>query len=77
MAHWLLLIQLRNMNFDETEKAAAKNVCCSNHISFCSKFLHFYFPLSVFIIDSYAFDGSDDTYSSCRVRRGNELCEDV
>ncbi len=32
-------------------------VACSNHISFASKFLHFYFPNLVFIIDSYAFSG--------------------
>ena len=32
-------------------------VFCSNHISFSSKFLHFYFPHSVFIIDNFARDG--------------------
>lgn len=32
-------------------------VYCSNHISFSSKFLHFYFPHRVFIIDSFACDG--------------------
>lgn len=33
------------------------NVYCSNHISFASKFLHFYFPHRVFIIDNFARDG--------------------
>ena len=33
------------------------NVYCSNHISFVSKFLHFYFPHRVFIIDNFARDG--------------------
>lgn len=32
-------------------------VYCSNHISFASKFLHFYFPNRIFIIDNYARDG--------------------
>lgn len=32
-------------------------VYCSNHISFASKFLHFYFPSRIFIIDNYARDG--------------------
>lgn len=32
-------------------------VFCSNHISFSSKFLHFYFPHTVFIIDNFARDG--------------------
>ena len=33
------------------------NVYCTNHISFSSKFLHFYFPHRVFIIDNFARDG--------------------
>lgn len=33
------------------------NIYCSNHISFASKFLHFYFPHRVFIIDNFARDG--------------------
>ncbi len=30
---------------------------CTNHISFSSKFLHFYFPNRVFIIDNFAREG--------------------
>lgn len=33
------------------------NIKCNNHISFSSKFLHFYFPNIIFIIDSFAFNG--------------------
>jgi len=36
-----------------------ESVICSNHISFCSKFLHFYFPNIVYIIDSFASVGAD------------------
>ena len=32
-------------------------VSCNNHISFVSKFLHFYFPKIVFIIDNFAYNG--------------------
>ena len=46
--------------FDEVpegNKFNGNNVYCSNHISFASKFLHFYFPNRVFIIDNFARDG--------------------
>lgn len=32
-------------------------VSCNNHISFASKFLHFYFPKLVFIVDNFAYNG--------------------
>ena len=35
-----------------------KKVECNNHISFASKFLHFYFPNAIFIIDGFAFNGA-------------------
>ena len=38
-------------------KFGENKVFCSNHISFSSKFLHFYFPHSIFIIDNFARDG--------------------
>ena len=34
-----------------------ESVSCNNHISFSSKFLHFYFPNLVFIIDNFAYNG--------------------
>ncbi|MBO5714896.1 MAG: hypothetical protein J6S23_00695 [Clostridia bacterium] len=46
--------------FDEVPKGNTfngSNVYCSNHISFASKFLHFYFPNRVFIIDNFAREG--------------------
>ncbi len=35
----------------------------NDHISFCSKLLHFYFPHSVFIIDTYAQNGGINLYN--------------
>ena len=46
--------------FDQVPKGNTfngNNVYCSNHISFASKFLHFFFPHRVFIIDNFARDG--------------------
>ena len=46
--------------FDEVPAGntfSGNNVYCSNHISFASKFLHFYFSHRVFIIDNFARDG--------------------
>lgn len=40
---------------------------CNDHISFCSKFLHFYFPNSVFIIDTYARNGGINLYNPSSV----------
>ena len=40
-----------------------------NQISFCSKFLHFCFPQTVFIIDQYSFDGGKRMMMTSR--RGN------
>ena len=44
-------------------------VYCSNHISFSSKFLHFFFPQRVFIIDNFARDGGKNLFN------GNETDE--
>ena len=43
--------------FDRVPEDLRNNIKCNNHISFSSKFLHFYFPNAVFIIDSYAHSG--------------------
>lgn len=42
---------------------APENITCNGHISFCSKFLHFYFPHSVFIIDTFAQNGATKLYN--------------
>ena len=43
--------------FDRVPEDRRNDTKCNNHISFSSKFLHFYFPNAVFIIDSYAHSG--------------------
>ncbi len=44
---------------DDPEASAAKEAGarCKNQISFCSKFLHFHCPGTVFIIDQYSLEG--------------------
>lgn len=37
---------------------AEYDVKCNSHISFASKFLHFYFPNIIFIIDNFAYNGA-------------------
>lgn len=52
--------------FDEVpanNKFKNKTFYCSNHISFASKFLHFYFPHHVFIIDTFARNGGKNLFS--------------
>lgn len=44
-----------------------KHIRCNNHISFASKFLHFYFPNTVFIIDNFAYNGA------CALFNGNAV----
>ena len=51
--------------FDEVPKNnqfGNYRVYCSNHISFSSKFMHFYFPHSVFIIDNFACEGGKQLF---------------
>ena len=43
------------------------DIKCNNHISFSSKYLHFYFPNVVFIVDSFAYNGG------CYHFNGNDL----
>ena len=47
---------------------------CSNHISFCSKYLHFYYPHSVFIIDSYAEAGAGQLFKSVQNKKTACIC---
>ena len=39
---------------------------CSHHVSFSSKLLHFFFPHSVFIVDSFAKDGGSRLFGGRR-----------
>ena len=51
--------------FDEVPKNnrfGNYKVYCSNHISFSSKFMHVYFPNSVFIIDNFAREGGKQLF---------------
>lgn len=54
---------------------------CTNHISFCSKFLHFYYPHSVFIVDNYAQTGATRLFGKSRKDNWsyicNPMCEDT
>jgi hypothetical protein len=43
---------------------ATGKAICTNHISFCSKLLHFYSPEAVFIIDNFAQAGSNRLFSN-------------
>ncbi len=47
----------------QTFDYAPEDESCNDHISFCSKFLHFYFPHAVFIIDTYAMNGGINLYN--------------
>lgn len=53
---------------------APSSTYCTNHISFCSKFLHFYYRHTVFIIDSYAQNGATLLFGGYRKNKGRYLC---
>lgn len=50
---------------------------CNNHISFCSKFLHFYYPQSVFIIDNYAETGAISLFNGDADKHWRYICNPV
>ena len=56
---------------EKFDGATDKDVC-THHISFCSKFLHFYHPHSVFIIDRFALQGGKDLFSR---KKGIYICD--
>lgn len=62
------LIKKASGDFDANyNKELIGKVNYKNQISFCSKFLHFHFPHSVFIFDSFTFDsGNLLCQKSCR-----------
>lgn len=62
------LIKEASEDFDSAyNKELSNKVKYKNQISFCSKFLHFHFPHSVFIFDSFTFDsGKLLCRKSCR-----------
>lgn len=52
--------------FDNVPETRVHNGCeikCNNHISFASKFLHFYFPNLIFIIDGFAYNGGNALFN--------------
>lgn len=53
---------------------APEGTYCTNHISFCSKLLHFYYRNTVFIIDSYAQNGATLLFGGYRKNTGRYLC---
>lgn len=63
---------LRNAIFkvDQVPKDEEGNY--RNHLSFCSKFLHFHYPESVFITDSYSYENAKAMLSP-RTRSGRTL----
>lgn len=58
-------------NFD----GAPEEVHCTNHISFCSKFLHFYYPEAVFIMDNYAQAGANRLFGNRSKGHFAYLCD--
>lgn len=55
------------------DKAPDKAIC-NNHISFCSKFLHFYYPQAVFIIDDYAETGAISLFNGDEDKHWRYIC---
>lgn len=56
---------------------APDNIHCTNHISFCSKFLHFYYRNAVFIIDSYAQAGATHLFGGYNANKSRYICDPV
>ena len=56
---------------------APDGIHCTNHISFCSKFLHFYYRNAVFIIDSYAQAGATHLFGGYNANKLKYICEPV
>ena len=54
---------------------APEGIHCTNHISFSSKFLHFYYPESVFIIDNYAQIGAGHMFGKRKQGRFAYICD--
>ena len=50
------------------------NIHCTNHISFCSKFLHFYHQHAVFIIDTYAQNGAAWLFGGYHQKKRTYIC---
>ena len=46
-----------------SRKYDGNDIKCNNHISFASKFLHFYFPNLIFIVDGFACNGGKALFS--------------
>lgn len=53
---------------------APSSTYCTNHISFCSKFLHFYYRHTVFIIDSFAQCGAAFLFGGYHSKKHRYVC---
>ena len=60
------LLKVALQQFDESCGAHHEKEEYKNHISFCSKFLHFHAPYSIFILDYFTEEGAKTLVGSCR-----------
>lgn len=60
------LLKVALQQFDTSQSANHKEDEYKNHISFCSKFLHFHAPYSIFILDYFTEEGAKTLVGSCR-----------
>lgn len=77
------LLKVALQQFDTSQSANHKEKEYKNHISFCSKFLHFHAPYSIFILDYFTEEGAKNLVESCRrqpwvlkdITLGDEVCK--
>ena len=60
------LLKVALQQFDTLQGANHKEDEYKNHISFCSKFLHFHAPHNIFILDYFTEEGAKTLVGSCR-----------
>lgn len=61
-----ILLKVALQQFDTLQSANHKEDEYKNHISFCSKFLHFHAPHNIFILDYFTEEGAKTLVGSCR-----------
>lgn len=60
------LLKIALQQFDKSCGAKHEETEYKNHISFCSKFLHFHTPDNIFILDSFTEEGAKTLVEFCR-----------
>lgn len=60
------LLKVALQQFDTSRSANHKEEEYKNHISFCSKFLHFHAPHNIFILDYFTEEGAKTLVGPCR-----------